>query len=362
MKTILKIHKFLLPEEKELGYQPYIWLSYLLIYFFNYIFRTPGTTEVIASVLGILIFLALYFSSYHRQPFGLVLHIAGIHLIGAVLAHWNMGASVFFVYAACLCAFLENPRYGFLGIGIIIALIALQAWLMDLSLFFALPGIFFSALIGTSNIYFAQMELKNKVIKASQEEIEHLATTAERERIARDLHDLIGHTFSLLTKKAELAQKLIDKHPEQAKSELRDIESTSREALAQVRAAVSGYKTLDLYSELKTASGLCRAADISIEQQVSTLELSEACNQCLAFVLRESITNIVRHSSASTCEVCLSTNGNKVRLEVKDNGSVNQFVKGNGLSGMQERIEQLNGTFDIDTTDGFKIIAEVPNL
>ncbi|NVJ61569.1 MAG: sensor histidine kinase [Gammaproteobacteria bacterium] len=362
MNTLKTIHRFLLPDDKKLGYQPYLWLSYLLIYFFNYLFRTPSKIEIVSSVIGILIFLVLYFSSYRREGYKLVLHIAGIHLIGAILAIWNMGASVFFVYAACMCAFFVNPRHGFLGIGIILILIVLQSWLMDLAAYFYLPGIFFSALIGTSNIYFAQIERKNKVIKASQDEIKQLATTAERERIARDLHDLIGHTFSLITKKAELAKKLVDHDPVKAKQELQDIENTSRDALAQVRSTVSGYKTLDLFSEITTASGLCRASDIKLEQNIQPVNLSEECNQCLAYVLRETVTNIVRHSNGTRCSIQLVDNNQWIKLIITDDGTVKEFTKGNGLTGMQERVEQLNGTLTLDTSNGFQVTAEVPAI
>ena len=205
---LIKIHHFLLPREKHLGYFPYIWLGYLLLYFFTYVSRAPFIQEIVASIIGLLFFFVLYFSIYRRNKFGIIVHIMGIWLIGAILAKWNYGSTVFFVYAACFCSHLDRVRDGFIGIGLITMLIVLQSLWFHFPAYFYLPGIFFTLLIGSSTIFYGQLERKNKLLKASQEEIERLATLAERERIVRDLHDLIGHTFSLLTKKAELAQNV----------------------------------------------------------------------------------------------------------------------------------------------------------
>lgn len=357
---LLRLHYFLLPQEKRLGYMPYVWLGYLLIYFFNYVFRTPETEEIIATVIGVTLFLMLYFSTFRRKKAGIIIHIIAIHGIGAVLALWNLGASVFFVYAACFCAYLDNVRQGFIGIVLIALLVALQAWLMDLPSYFYLPGIFFSVLIGSSNLFFAQMERKNELLRQSQEEIKQLATTAERERIARDLHDLIGHTFSLLTKKAELAQKLLDKSPELVRNELKDIETTSREALAQVREAVSGYRKLEFHEELIATRGLCKASDIKLDEKIETIELPQQINQSFAYCLKEAMTNVVRHSNATQCDVSLSRSNGSFRLCISDNGGVSAIKEGNGLTGMRERVQQLGGSLSVSHNKGLQLNIEVP--
>jgi len=361
-----KIHYWLLPREKDLGMQPYVWLCYLGIYFFNWFFRTPSQEEVVHTLLGISIFLVLYFSIYRRRGLVRIIHIFGIYLIGVWLSFYNVGASVFFVFAASFCSHLKTPQYGFLGIALIAIAIAVQAWWFELPSYFYLPGIFFSILIGVSNIYFVQMTIKNAQLKASQSDIKRLATTAERERIARDLHDLIGHTFSLMTKKAELAGRFIDQSPELAKAEISDIEQLSRDALMQVREAVTGYRQRNVKTEIIHARRLCDACDIELTTEVNTELLSSKIDEVFAYCIREAVTNTTRHSDATAISIVLISDSKKVRLKICDNGqSVKaQVLLGNGLKGLQERLESINGELTIEpiTTNakqGLCVIAEV---
>lgn len=364
MNPFIKLHQFLLPAEKSLGYMPYLWLCYLLIFFFNFIFMPPSTEVVIATCIAIPIFLVVYFSAFHRGQTGLLFHIFLIYLIGAVMAHFHFGASVFFVYAASFCAALNSVKKGILVITILISLIVLQAAVFDFQPYFYLPAIFFSLIIGLSNIYMSEIGRKNKVIKQSQQDIKHIAAQAERERIARDLHDIIGHTFSLISKKSELAAKLIDQSPERAKQEISDIERESKQALAQVREAVSGYRKTDFFSELSAAKALCRAAEIKLESHIDPLasELVETrrLNQPIGYILREAITNIVKHSSADTCYVTIALNSNRLKLTIMDNGKGEKLANGNGLNGIKERVNSLSGTFAIKTDNGFGLLMEFP--
>ena len=113
----------------------------------------------------------------------------------------------------------------------------------------------FALVIGIGNIFFAQRNRSNYKLRMAQEEIEHLAKVAERERIARDLHDVLGHTLSVIILKSELAGKLMDKDPERAKSEIRDVEQTSRQALAEVRQTIRGYRVQSLCEEIEAGPG-----------------------------------------------------------------------------------------------------------
>ena len=140
----------------------------------------------------------------------------------------------------------------------------------------------------------------------ADEEIEHLAKVAERERIARDLHDLLGHTLSLITLKAELARKLVDRDPQRAKQEMLDVEQTSRAALADVREAISGYRGEGLAAELIRARKTLETAGISVDSDIAELPLTPAQETVLALALREAMTNVVRHAQARRCSVQLA--------------------------------------------------------
>ena len=143
---------------------------------------------------------------------------------------------------------------------------------------------------------------------------------AERERIARDLHDLLGHTLSLITLKAELARKLVDRDPQRAKQEMQDVEHTSRAALADVREAISGYRGQGFAAELLRARQTLQTAGITVDCEASQVPLSPAQETVLALALREAVTNVVRHAQAQTCSVRLGRDEQLCTLEIADNG------------------------------------------
>ena len=157
-------------------------------------------------------------------------------------------------------------------------------------------------LVGFGNHYWALSHCAAEKLQLAQEEIEHLAKVAERERIARDLHDLLGHTLSLITLKAELARKLVDRDPQRAKQEMQDVEHTSRAALADVREAISGYRGQGLAAELLRARQTLETAGITVDCEASEVPLSPAQETVLALALREAVTNVVRHAQAQTLQ------------------------------------------------------------
>ena len=191
----------------------------------------------------------------------------------------------------------------------------------------------------------------------SREETQRLAKVAERERIARDLHDLIGHTFSVITLKADLAGKLLDKDLEKAREEVKQLETISRDALSQVREVVSGYRTSDLLSELANAKHVLASMSIQFEYRFEGLgdkesietnlekHLDAKSNKELAIVLRELVTNIIRHAKADEVDAVIKREDGNIVLTVKDNGQGfdNQEHKGFGIKGIEERINKLSG-------------------
>ena len=150
----------------------------------------------------------LYFRSFWVNDRRLLFYISGIWFIGFFLGlHGMPGASVFFVYTGAFCAQFKSPKTAFSCLFVSVAATLVFCLLASISAYVWIPGAFFSLLIGTSNIYLSQMGRKNRQLKASQEEIQQIAASAERERIARDLHDLIGHTFSAINVKISAGSK-----------------------------------------------------------------------------------------------------------------------------------------------------------
>jgi two-component system sensor histidine kinase DesK len=215
-------------------------------------------------------------------------------------------------------------------------------------------------LVGFGNHHWAVGHCAEQKLERAHSEIEHLAQVAERERIARDLHDLLGHTLSLITLKAELARKLVDRDPERAKQEMLDVEHTSRAALADVREAISGYRGEGLAAEMIRARKTLETAGILVNCDCAQLPLTPAQETVLALALREAVTNVVRHAQARQCSVRLQRDHDRCTLEIADDGSGLDAAEGNGLRGMRERLEAIGGSLRRQTQPGTRLIIDLP--
>jgi two-component system sensor histidine kinase DesK len=204
---------------------------------------------------------------------------------------------------------------------------------------------------------------KDAALRLSQDEVRRLAVLAERERIGRDLHDLLGHTLSLVTLKSELARKLALADPPRAQREMEEVERVSRHALAEVRAAVTGMRRSDLAAELASARLMLEASNITFDAAVpAALDLPTETEASLALVLREAVTNIHRHAQATTASVVFSRETECFHMRISDNGRGGLAAHGNGISGMRERVRALGGTLAIDSParHGTTLGVEVP--
>ncbi|HEU4559772.1 MAG TPA: sensor histidine kinase, partial [Longimicrobium sp.] len=199
----------------------------------------------------------------------------------------------------------------------------------------------------------------NARLRLAQDEVRHLAAVAERERIARDLHDVLGHTLSLIVLKSQLASRLAGRDPERAAQEIRDVEQVSRKALAEVREAIRGYRG-SLEDEIARAGSLLRAAGIHAELSVELLPMHRAAEEALALALREAVTNTVRHAEASTCTVRISAADGTCTLVVADDGRGVIRSEGQGLRGMRERVEALGGRVAWECRGGTTLIVTMP--
>jgi two-component system sensor histidine kinase DesK len=273
----------------------------------------------------------------------------------------NGGACSFLIYACALLGFFFKPRTALLGLAGIIGGVALQGWLLHLLPWLWVFTIIFGAFIGGLNIHAAEEKRGNAKLRLAQDEVERLAKVAERERIARDLHDVLGHTLSVIILKSELAGRLFERDQQRAYKEITEVESIARGALSEVRQAIGGYRASSLAEELALARSLLQTADIEVDAEAEDVgRLPPAQETVLALALREAVTNVVRHSGARFCKLRLSRDSKWVRLTVEDNGRGGSASEGNGLQGMRERIEALDGTLVRRSERGTSLSIEVP--
>jgi two-component system sensor histidine kinase DesK len=201
----------------------------------------------------------------------------------------------------------------------------------------------------------------------TRQELAKVAVVDERNRIARDLHDLLGHTLALASVKLELTERCFDKDAPRARRELADARAVVRDSLIEVREVVTGYRRPSLGNQLVSARRLLVAYGIDIRYDgEAEWELPAEVDAVLAWVLRESVTNVVKHSKATTCEITVSIDhGDKptVSVEITDDGIGRQGTRvGGGLSGMGDRVRELGGSFETHPAEphGFTVRTVIP--
>jgi two-component system, NarL family, sensor histidine kinase DesK len=236
----------------------------------------------------------------------------------------------------------------------VVALHGMFADLFILPLFCLLTAF---ALRGTRYLVSVNAELTD-----ARDELARNAVAEERVRFARDLHDLLGHSLSLIALKSELAGRLVERDPARARAEMADVEAAARRALAEVRDAVSGYRTVSLAQALAEARSALSAAGITLRAPAPGAELPGTVDAVLGWVVREATTNVLRHSAARTMTVDLRSDGSAVVLTVTDDGRGTAAPPGAGLSGLAERVEALGGRLDTGPGEsgGFALTATVP--
>ena len=352
----------LIPENREHGWVPYVWLVFLAFYFFKPILD-PHTTgrDWVVTLVSTAVFLVLYFRLFWTKPPWNYAIIAAMIAMGLALGHRNEGAAVFIILGTSFIAWVaQNTKWALFWLAMLNLALAIDAVFFHAPVGFWATSMVVSLGVGLSNIHFAEKNRTDVKLRMANDEIEHLAKVAERERIARDLHDVLGHTLSLIIVKSTLAGKLIEKHPEKAKDEISDIEKVSREAMAEIRNTLRGYSNYKLCDEFVRAKSVLESAGIKVDAETAELVMTPAQESVAALIMREAVTNVVRHAQARNCSLRLAANNGDCVLEVVDDGRGGTLVEGNGLRGMRERVEALGGTFTRDTNSGTRLRFEFP--
>jgi two-component system sensor histidine kinase DesK len=318
--------------------------------------------------------------------------IAATFVLGLVVFPFNGGASTFFIYTAAFLPFTISSTRRVLLLFLAECVIILgEGMLLRQRFYFEGAGfhvgwpnvfiaVFLLLIIGVANIFFAEQKRFGQAqlrtahdLRDAQEQNLALAAVAERERIARDLHDVLGHTLSVITLKAELASRLLAQNSEstiaRAAAEIADVEQLARASLSEVREAITGYRARGLAAEIEAARRTLDAAGVTLileqaDQQANNA-LSAQEETILALSLREAVTNIVRHARATTCTLRFLTpaDGSARRLIIEDNGSSPETPReGNGLRGMRTRIESIGGNLALESDHGTRLLITLPQV
>jgi two-component system sensor histidine kinase DesK len=359
--AIKRLHYWLVPEESGEDWTVYLWLVYLLFFSLEWWFRPVSMLELGLAALTLVAFLVLYFSTWRVRGRRALLQLSLIAALGLVWTPFNAGASVFMIYASAFACRVGPPRQALIVVVAIAALVSVVAWGWQPLFQYWVPGALISLIIGVANIWQTERERQNAELRLSQAEVRRLARIAERERIARDLHDLLGHTLSLITVKSELAGRLIERDPVRARDEIAEVEATARKALSEVRSAISGMHEQNLDEALAHAELSLRSADVVTEiERAADCEPPPRVGAMLALVLREAVTNILRHAQARHCRITLSCASGQVGLDIVDDGRGGIRAEGNGVVGMRARVESLGGSLTLGPAPGGHLSIRVP--
>jgi two-component system, NarL family, sensor histidine kinase DesK len=303
--------------------------------------------------ISLAIFLVLYFRTFHRRVHESALWYAlAIAVLGYVVTPYNSGAQTYIVYAVAFFAFVPDVRLAVRLMAAILAAFALEWWVLGFPWVYSTTALVIGPVIGGMNLVYRRNQQRNVELKLSHDEVRRLAALAERERIGRDLHDLLGHTLSLITLKAELANRLFERDPLAARREIADVERVARDALTQVRRAVTGIRAAGFAAELASAKLLLESNGICLNYELDDVALPAETETALAMTVREAVTNIQRHAHATQARIALRIDGERLVLAIEDDGRGGAMVPGNGLTGMRERLAGIGAELRVRSEKG----------
>ncbi len=334
--------------------------------------QSYGPGHLAALLFGTALFVVAYVSLLppspwllRRGPLAMALALAAMPVLAIALLLGGAPrsyAALFVYFAAAIGMVLPAPA-AIAVIGVTAFGIGLTGSITNVERGSLAATVLTVVAIGTMMTAFGRIARANRELKATRDELARLAVSEERLRIARDLHDLLGHSLSVIAIKSELARRLVDREPERAGAELDDIQAVTRDALAGVRDAVQGYRRRSLASELEGAKVALTAAGIECELGESRIELPEDVDAVLAWAVREGATNVIRHSRARRCAIRVDADERRAAVEIEDDGSgAASGDAGYGLSGLRERAHRLRGELEAGSRPegGFRLRLSVP--
>ena len=350
----------LLSRAKQLGWEPFAWLIYSLPYLVSSALSPAFEGRRLQYLASYVLFLVLYFAGHVVRSPRILLIVAGLDAIAFFGSVHNPSAACFFIYGSALIAHGFPPRQARMVLAGQVLVGTAASAALQMEWWYYMASVVISALIGAVTIQAAAKAAGDARLRLAHEEIERIAKLAERERIARDLHDLLGHTLSVVVLKSELARKLMSRDPARAQQEMSEIERIARQGLAEVREAITGYRSSGLAAEIEHVRDTLTAAGIDATIEGRPVALPPAQETALSLALREAATNVIRHAAATRCHIKFYAQDGSALMEVHDDGRGGDAPFGNGLTGMRERIHALGGALRRDTDRGTRLQIELP--
>ncbi|MGG3836031.1 sensor histidine kinase [Paenibacillus thiaminolyticus] len=358
---------------KSTGLSPYIWVVFYILPFY-FIFRSSSTYQVGIGIVMILMFFVCYVLSFVARGWQ-VYFWTSLQILISITMTVLFGYVYFALFLAFFIGNIQH-RIGFItlySIHLVSTIATLNFGFVTKNpvLISQLPFVLISLigviLLPVTTYNRNKREKLEGQLEDANKRISELVKLEERQRIARDLHDTLGQKLSLIGLKSDLANKLISKNPAQAQIELKDVRQTARTALKEVREMVTQMRGTRLEDELFRIKQILKAAEIEFtlegEQKLSNTSLLN--ENVISMCLKEAVTNIVKHSNASACSIIMEPLDTELCVKVKDNGigiaADAAGSRGNGLRGMKERLEFVNGSMDIVPDNGTTVIITVPN-
>ncbi|MGO4788824.1 sensor histidine kinase [Paenibacillus sp. 2KB_20] len=358
---------------KSTGLSPYVWVVFYILPFY-FIFRSTSTYQVVSGTLMIVMFFAFYVLSFLAKGW-LVYFWTSLQILISITMSLVFGYIYFSLFLAFFIGNIKN-KAGFItlySIHLVTTIITVNYGLLTRNPFFItqLPFMLVSVvgviLLPVTNYNRNKNDQLQGQLEDANKRISELVKLEERQRIARDLHDTLGQKLSLIGLKSDLAGKLMTQDTERARAEINDVRQTARTALKEVREMVTRMRGTRLTDEIFRIQQILKAAQIELTFE-GTLEpenLSLMNENVISMCLKEAVNNIVKHSNATACSIVIESTETDLVAKVKDNGT--GFVtdarnRGNGLRGMRERLEFVNGSMEFTSGEGTTLILRVPNV
>lgn len=340
----------------------WVYLLNLIFYFIPIWFMKDDWTRVGVSLLLLLPFLYAYFWAYKSSRTQAKYPIALMIITASIAAIFTSGAISFFSFAGFFIGFFYSLRTAILTFFIISAWLWILNYLIAYETYhFPLYGMLITFVVGLFGVVEHNNERIKRQQRQSNDEIANLATALERERIARDLHDIMGHNLSSIALKAQLAEKLTEAGElKLAQQHLQELAEIARNSLSEIRQTVSNYKHKGIQDTVKQLCSLLRQKDIEVQIEGNIPPLTSLQESQLGLMLTELVNNMLKHSQASECLWRYQVQNNQLNLSISDNSPSKAIKEGNGLKGIRERIAFLEGEFTYDTSDGYTFQISLP--
>ncbi|PKG55503.1 sensor histidine kinase [Shewanella sp. Choline-02u-19] len=340
----------------------WIYLVNLVFYLIPIFVNEMQPWEITLSLMALVPFIYCYFWAYRSTTANAYRPILAMIIIGVLVTPINTGSLSLFTFAGFFLGFFYPLRTAIVSLlGLMGLLSLLNASLNFDHYYWVIYGAGLIAGVGLFGVAERKRVEHKCQQQKSQTEIQQLATMLERERIARDLHDIMGHSLSSISLKAELAEKLIANNDiEQARLQLTELNSIARDSLSQIRQTVSGYKHKGLSASVTQLCQTLRDKGLSVSLIGNIPKLEPELETQLILSLTELCSNIVRHSKGTRCELHFEQTATQLRIAITDDGCPSKIEQGNGLIGINERLAKFQGVLAWELDDECQFTITLP--